>query len=248
MIELINAQKTFNKGTANEIVALNKVSLTINENDFLILLGSNGSGKSTLLNAIAGSFLLDAGEINIDRVGVTNLEEYKRAKYVSRIFQNPMQGTIPELSILENFRLAALRTKTKVLKIGADKVFEDLVKSKIETLNMGLENKVNQNIELLSGGQRQALTLLMSVMDSTKVLLLDEPTAALDPRSSEMVMQTAQTIITNNKLTTILVTHRLKDAIDFGNRLMFMKEGNVDKDITSVSKSEITLQRLSSWF
>jgi len=248
MIQIKNASKTFHASGNNKTTALNGIDLVVENGDYVVLLGSNGSGKSTLLNSIAGSFLLDAGSIFIDGLDVTNLQEYKRSKYIARIFQNPLHGTASELSIEENLMLASLRTKTKNLSIGLDTQFKNLVKEKVATLGLGLENKTSQPIGLLSGGQRQALTLLMATMNETKVLLMDEPIAALDPRSAEVVMETANQIIQQNQITTLLVTHRIKDAIDFGNRIIFMKEGKIEKDISSNAKSKLTIADIAAWF
>jgi putative ABC transport system ATP-binding protein len=185
MIEIANISKTFNTGKPNQVNAISKVSLNIKAGEFVVIVGSNGSGKTTLLNLVAGNILPNTGTITIDGNNVTRLPEYKRSKWIARIFQNPLLGTAGDLSIVDNFRLAAIRTQYKGLTIGKNEGFKKLVKDKIATLGMGLESKIEQPIGTLSGGQRQALTLLMSVMDTCKILLLDEPTAALDPRSAE---------------------------------------------------------------
>lgn len=248
MINLKGIHKTFNRGKANEVAALRGIDLEIAEKEFVVIVGSNGSGKTTLLNTISGSVLPSAGEILFNGLDVTRLAEHERSKWVARVFQNPLSGTAPDLSILDNFRLAALRTSAKSLKIGVDEKFRAAVREKVTTLGLGLENKINQPIGTLSGGQRQALTLLMSVMDECKILLLDEPTAALDPRSAEVVMKTADDLIKQYSLTAILITHNLKDAFRYGNRLIQMAEGQVVKDVNTVDKQLLTEVDLYSWF
>ncbi|MDB5135367.1 MAG: ATP-binding cassette protein [Mucilaginibacter sp.] len=248
MIDLKNIHKIFNKGKANQVNAINGVDLLINEKEFLVIVGSNGSGKTTLLNLVAGSELPGKGNIHIDGHNVTKLRDYNRSQWIARVFQNPLSGTAPDLSILDNFRLAAIRTKSKGLSIGVDEKFKKQVKEKIETLGMGLENKTEQPMGTLSGGQRQALTLLMSVMDSCKVLLLDEPTAALDPRSAEVVMLTADKLVKDFKLTAILITHNLKDAYNYGNRIIQMGEGKIIKDLDQQKKSALKQNDLFDWF
>ena len=214
----------------------------------MIIVGANGSGKSTLLNLIAGNIFPDTGTIYIDDTDVTSWKDYKRSKFISRIFQNPLQGTAPDLSVLDNFRLAALRTKPKKLISGINKTFEQSVKEHISILKLGLENKLHQPMGTLSGGQRQALTLVMGTMDNCKLMLLDEPTAALDPRSAALVMEKATDIITINKLTAILVTHNMKDTLQYGNRIILMKEGIVASDLSNQQKSTLRLEELHHWF
>lgn len=248
MIKLSNISKTFNRGRANEVKAIQNVSLTIAQQEYVVIVGSNGSGKSTLLNLIAGSILPSLGQIDIEGHNVTRLADYERSRWIARVFQNPLSGTAPDLNILDNFRLAALRTKTKRLSVGTSASFKNEVKDKIAMLGMGLENKLEQPMGTLSGGQRQALTLLMSVMDDCKILLLDEPTAALDPRSARLVMETADKLIAGFKLTAILITHNLKDAHTHGNRLIQMAEGEIIKDFAGESKLSLTQNNLFSWF
>ena len=248
MIEINQIHKVFNKGKANQVDAINGIDLKTNDGEFLVIVGSNGSGKTTLLNLVAGSVLPSSGTINIDGNDVTNLPDYKRSQWIARVFQNPVSGTASDLSIIDNFRLAAIRTKPKGLSVGVDDTFKKLVKDKIATLGMGLENKTEQPIGTLSGGQRQALTLLMSIMDSCKVLLLDEPTAALDPRSAEIVMKTADKLIKDFQLTAILITHNLKDAYNYGNRIIQMREGIIVKDLNTEKKAELKQNDLYNWF
>jgi putative ABC transport system ATP-binding protein len=248
MIKIANISKTFNTGKPNQVNAISKVNLNIKAGEFVVIVGSNGSGKTTLLNLVAGNILPDTGTIAIDGNDVTRLPEYKRSKWIARIFQNPLLGTAADLSIVDNFRLAAIRTQYKGLSIGKNESFKKLVKDKIATLGMGLESKIEQPIGALSGGQRQALTLLMSVMDTCKILLLDEPTAALDPRSAENVMRIADSLIKEYNLTAILVTHNLKDAGNYGSRIIQMGEGEVLRDVSTVEKSKLKQSDLFDWF
>ena len=248
MISIQKVHKIFNKGKANQVDAIQGVDLEINEKEFLVIVGSNGSGKTSLLNLVAGSILPTSGTIHIDGNDVTKLADYNRSEWIARVFQNPLSGTASDLSILDNFRLAAIRTRPKGLTIGVNDNFKKLVKEKISMLGMGLENKIEQPIGTLSGGQRQALTLLMSVMDTCKVLLLDEPTAALDPRSADIVMKTADKLITDFGLTAILVTHNLKEAFIYGNRIIQMVEGKAVKDLDREKKSALKQNDLYEWF
>ncbi|HVW12667.1 MAG TPA: ATP-binding cassette domain-containing protein [Mucilaginibacter sp.] len=248
MIRVSDVHKIFNRGKANEVNALDGIDLEIKDGEFLVIVGSNGSGKTTLLNLVAGSFLPTSGTIEIDGNDVTKLPDYHRSEWIARVFQNPLSGTAPDLSILDNFRLAAIRTKRKGFSIGISDSFKKNVKAKIASLGMGLENKIEQPMGTLSGGQRQALTLLMSVMDTCKVLLLDEPTAALDPRSANIVMQTADKLIKEFGLTAILVTHNLKDAFVYGNRIIQMVGGKITKDVDEKNKSVLKQNDLFDWF
>ncbi|PTQ94914.1 putative ABC transport system ATP-binding protein [Mucilaginibacter yixingensis] len=248
MIDIQSLYKTFNKGLPNEVQAINGINLNIANGDYLVIVGSNGSGKSTLLNLIAGSILPSSGSVSIDRNDVSRLHDYQRSRWVARVFQNPLSGTAPDLSILDNFRLAALRTKRKGFSIGINDGFKSKVKEQIARLGMGLENKTGQLMGTLSGGQRQALTLLMSVMDDCKILLLDEPSAALDPRSADLVMQTADQLVKDYSLTGILITHNLKDAFTYGNRIIQMAEGKILHDLSSEKKTALTQNELFSWF
>lgn len=247
-IAINNVYKTFNTGRANQVNAVNGISLNIAACEFVVIVGSNGSGKTTLLNLISGSILPTYGSITIDGNEVTKLADYNRSKWIARVFQNPMSGTASELSILDNFRLAAIRTKTKGLAIGINDAFKGQVRDKIALLGLGLENKIEQPMGTLSGGQRQALTLLMSVMDDCKILLLDEPTAALDPKSAEIVMHTADKLSKDFKLTTILVTHNLKDAYNYGTRIIQMAEGVIIKDHDAGFKAQLKQNDLFEWF
>jgi putative tryptophan/tyrosine transport system ATP-binding protein len=248
MISLKNIQKTFNKGKANEVTAIADLNLEIQKGEFVVLIGPNGSGKTSLLNIIAGAEFPTIGAVRFDDADVTRLPEYRRSRWIARVFQNPLSGTAPELSILDNFRLAALRTSPKKLKIGINEAFANKVKEQIATLGMGLENKVEQPMGSLSGGQRQALTLLMTVMDNTEILLLDEPTAALDPRSARLILETAEKLISDHGLTTILITHNLKDAHQYGSRLIQMGEGKITRDLDHTAKSKLTMTDIYAWF
>jgi putative ABC transport system ATP-binding protein len=248
MIEIKEASKIFHADTSQQTVALNNVNLKINRGEFLVLVGNNGSGKSTLLNAIAGTTSITSGKIFFDDNDVTSLHDYERSKWVARIFQNPLTGTAPDLTVLDNFRMAAMRTKNKSLQTGLTKKFVESVKEKVFSLNLGLENKLHNKMGSLSGGQRQALTLLMAVMDNCKILLMDEPTAALDPRSAEAVMSIAQKLIEENNLTTILVTHNMKDAHLFGNRIIQMSEGKILRDFSLSEKNKLRVTDLFGWF
>jgi putative ABC transport system ATP-binding protein len=248
MISIHNLSKIYNEGRPNEINALRHITITINKGEYVVIVGANGSGKSTLLNTIGGSVLPTSGKISIDNNNVSKLPEHSRSKWIAKVFQNPTQSTASELTILENFRLAAIRTTNKTLKIGIQPNFELLVKDKISSLKMGLENKIHMPMGALSGGQRQALTILMSVMDDLKILLLDEPTAALDPRSAEMVMKITHELISENQLTAILVTHNIKDAGLYGNRIIQMNEGEIVKDIGQAEKQNLASADIFNWF
>ena len=248
MISLQQINKVFNRGKVNEVKALQEVNLTIEKGSFVVLVGSNGSGKTTLLNTISGAVFPSSGQVEIGAKNVSHLPEHKRSRWIARVFQDPLGGTAPELSILDNFRLASLRTQPKKLSIGINSAFKSLVKEKIALLGMGLEDKIQQPVGTLSGGQRQALTLIMSTMDHTDILLLDEPTAALDPNSAEVVMQTAERIIQENQLTTVFITHDLPEALRFGDRLIQMHRGQVKRDLDAKAKNALTYEELANWF
>ncbi|HXC06215.1 MAG TPA: ATP-binding cassette domain-containing protein [Bacteroidia bacterium] len=248
MIELQHITKRFNKGKVNEVLALQDVSFTIPEQEFVVVIGANGSGKTTLLNILSGAEYCTEGNVLISGTDVSRLPEYKRSKWIARVFQDPLKGTASDLSILDNFRLAAIRTTNKKLIIGVNEAFKKKVKDTISILGMGLENKLEQAMGTLSGGQRQALTLLMSVMDDTRILLLDEPTAALDPRSAALILQTADNLIKQYHLTAILITHNLKDANQYGTRLIQMGEGKVIRDLQKADKAALSLHQMYEWF
>ena len=248
MISMHHVSKVFNRGKPNEVIALEDVSLQMNKGEFVVIIGANGSGKTTLLNIIGGAEMPSAGSIELNGTDVTKLPEYKRSKWVARVFQNPNNGTAPDLTILDNFRLASLRTGQKNLSIGTNAAFKKKVQDKIAILGMGLENKINQSMGNLSGGQRQALTLLMSVMDDTHILLLDEPTAALDPRSALLVLNLAHKLHGDLGITTVLITHNLKEALQYGNRLLQMNNGKINRDLNTETKSSLSLQEIYKWF
>lgn len=254
MIRLEKVSKTFyppggnsrNEGLA--IPALKEINLTIHPGEYVMIIGANGSGKSTLLNAIAGTFRPDNGQIYVDGEEISRQPSYQRSRKMARLFQNPLTGTAQDLTILENFRLAALRASEKGLRNGIDSKFRTSVADSISTLGMGLENKLKQPMGSLSGGQRQALTLLMSTMAECKVLLMDEPCSALDPRSAGVIMKLADSIIREKRLTVVLVTHRLRDCIDYGDRVLVMEEGTIIRDISGNEKSGLTLEQLMHYF
>ncbi|HRH65039.1 MAG TPA: ATP-binding cassette domain-containing protein [Bacteroidia bacterium] len=248
MIEFIDIQKTYGAGTIHEIKALEPLNLKIMDGEFVVLIGSNGSGKSTLFNLLAGSTQPDKGQILINKTDISHLPEHQRCLYLSRIFQDPLSGTASELSILDNFRLAALRTRKKTLKIGTSQIFRKIIKDRIAGLNLGLESKIDQPVGTLSGGQRQALTLLMAVMDSSQILLMDEPTAALDPGTSRVIMEIAGRIIREEGLTAILITHQVKDVLRYGDRLIQMKEGKILRDLNKTQKQGIQVNEVLGWF
>ncbi len=244
MISIQHYTKTFGKNTPNEVKALDDVSLEIKPSEFLLLIGSNGSGKSTLLNAIAGSYQGESGKIIIDGHDVSLWPEHKRAGLIGRVFQNPFLGTAPSMTIAENLQLASLRGKTKTLAIGLNKQRLSELKERIQEFGMGLENRMDTPIGLLSGGQRQALTLLMATLIKPKVLLLDEHTAALDPRSAEQVLYMTEKIVAIFGLTAIMVTHSMEQAVGFGTRLVMMNQGKIIWDVAGDKKYELTADDL----
>lgn len=248
MITLQHISKTYYKGQSNEVKALQPLSLEINQGDFVIIVGANGSGKTTLLNLISGEISPSEGKILIHQQEIQTLPDDKRSKWIAKVFQNPLSGTAADLTVIENFRLAALRAQSKKLKMGIDAAFIQRVKNEIATLGMGLEDKIYQKMGSLSGGQRQALTLLMCKMDELSILLLDEPTAALDPRSANKILQIAKQMNETKQLTTLLVTHNLKDAFEYGNRLIQMEDGKIRRDLTTYEKQNITQNEIFTWF
>ena len=248
MISLQNIVKVFNKGEVNEATALKNINLEIGQGEYVVIIGANGSGKTTLLNIISGAEKVTSGKVLIDNENVSRYAEYKRSKWIARVFQNPFTGTASELSILDNFRLAALRTQSKNLIIGIDATFRKKVQDMIAKLGMGLENKISQLMGSLSGGQRQALTLLMSVMDEASILLLDEPTAALDPKSAALILNLANDLIKEFHLTALFITHNLKEAQQYGTRLIQFQNGRVLRDLNEAEKSKVLLQDMFGWF
>ena len=239
MLEIKEIWKTFNAGTVNEKQALRGVSLTLKDGDFCTVIGGNGAGKSTMLNAVAGTFSVDSGAIVIDGVDVTRLPEHKRAKFIGRVFQDPMMGTAPTMQIEENLALAARRGKRRTLRIGITKAEREQYRELLKTLDLGLEDRLTARVGLLSGGQRQALTLLMATMNKPKLLLLDEHTAALDPKTALKVLTLSARIVEENHLTTMMITHNMKDAIKYGNRLIMMHEGHIIYDVAGEEKQKL---------
>lgn len=244
MLAISNVAKTFNKGTINEKKALDGLSLTLNEGDFVTIIGGNGAGKSTILNMIAGVYPIDAGVIMLDDVDISKKPEYARAKYLGRVFQDPMRGTAAGMEIQENLALAYRRGKTRGLKWGITKEEKEGYIDKLANLGLGLETRMTSKVGLLSGGQRQALTLLMAVLQKPKLLLLDEHTAALDPKTAKTVLDLTEKIITENNLTALMVTHNMKDAIRLGNRLIMMNEGKIIYDIAGEEKKNLHVSDL----
>lgn len=248
MIDLQQIKVSFNEGQQNEVLALKSVDLKVSKGQYLVVVGANGSGKSTLLNVISGTVRPKSGRVLLQDRDISLLPDYKRSKYIARVFQNPLSGTAPDLSIIDNFRLAALRTQKKTLRIGLNDAFRVKVADRLSDLGMGLENKLDQAMGTLSGGQRQAITLLMSVMDDLDVLLLDEPTAALDPRSAETVMRIADELIKRHQLTAVLITHNLKDALIYGDRVIQMVDGKIERDVLSEAKTHLSASEIYGWF
>lgn len=248
MLKLEHVYKTFNTGTVNEKTALNDLCLTLNEGDFVTVIGGNGAGKSTMLNAICGVWKPDSGKIIIDGVDVTDIPEHKRAKFLGRVFQDPMMGTAADMGIEENLALAYRRGKTRGLGWGITKKERAMFREKLATLDLGLEDRMTSKVGLLSGGQRQAVTLLMASLQEPKLLLLDEHTAALDPKTAAKVLELSEEIISAHKLTTLMVTHNMHDAIVHGNRLIMMHNGRVILDIAGEEKKRLTVEDLLEKF
>ena len=248
MLEIKEIWKTFNAGTVNEKQALRGVSLTLNDGDFCTVIGGNGAGKSTMLNAVAGTFPVDAGTISIGGTDVTHLPEFKRAKFIGRVFQDPMMGTAPTMQIIENLALAARRGQNRGLKWGITKAEKERYQELLHGLDLGLEDRLTSKVGLLSGGQRQALTLLMASLQKPKLLLLDEHTAALDPKTAAKVLELSDRIVEGNHLTTMMVTHNMKDAIAHGNRLIMMYDGRIVIDVSGEEKKKLTVPQLLELF
>lgn len=248
MLQINDIHKTFNKGTINEKHALNGVSLHLDPGDFVTIIGGNGAGKSTMLNAVAGVWPVDEGSIIIDGVDVTGLQEFKRAAFLGRVFQDPMMGTTATMEIEENLALAARRGKKRGFGWGITKAEKAQFHELLKELNLGLEDRMTAKVGLLSGGQRQALTLLMATLQKPKLLLLDEHTAALDPKTAATVLALSDKIIAENSLTALMVTHNMKDAIAHGNRLIMMHEGHIILDIRGEEKKNLTVEDLLQKF
>lgn len=248
MLELIGIKKTFNAGSVNEKKALNGIDLTLYEGDFVTVIGGNGAGKSTMLNAIAGVFRPDEGNILIDGVDVTDMPEYKRARFLGRVFQDPIMGTAADMQIDENLAIAARRGKRHTLKWGVTKAEREEYRTLLAQLDLGLEDRLTSKVGLLSGGQRQAVTLLMASLQQPKILLLDEHTAALDPKTAAKVLELTDDIVERNNLTTLMITHNMKDAIAHGNRLIMLNNGKIILDIEGEEKKKLTVDILLSEF
>ncbi len=248
MLEIRNIHKTFNKGTINEKIALNGVTLTLEEGDFVTVIGGNGAGKSTVLNAVAGVWPVDEGSILLDGIDVTGMPEHKRAKYIGRVFQDPMNGTAATMEIQENLALAMRRGDRRNLRWGITKKEKAMYREALRELDLGLEDRMSNKVGLLSGGQRQALTLLMATLKKPKILLLDEHTAALDPKTAAKVLSLSEKMIREDNLTTLMVTHNMLDAIKYGNRLIMMNDGKIILNIGGEEKKNLTVDDLLQKF
>lgn len=248
MLEIKNVYKTFNAGTINEKKALNNLNLVLKEGDFVTVIGGNGAGKSTMLNSVAGVYPVDSGTITIDGIDVTKMPEFKRAKFLGRVFQDPMMGTASDMWIEENLALASRRGQRRGLKWAISSKERQMFKDMLKELGLGLEDRLSTKVGLLSGGQRQALTLLMAVMKKPKLLLLDEHTAALDPKTAKTVLTLSQKFIEDGNLTAMMVTHNMRDAIAYGNRLVMMNNGNIIIDISGEEKKNLTVEHLLEQF
>ena len=248
MLEIKNVSKTFAKDTVNEHKALNNINLTLNDGEFVTIVGSNGAGKSTLFNMICGTFEQDSGSIILDGKDISFMPEHKRARLVGRVFQDPMKGTAPNMTIEENLALAKRRGKTRFLRSGITKAEREEYKELLKILNLGLEDRLTSKVGLLSGGQRQALTLLMATLQKPKLLLLDEHTAALDPKTAAKVLDITDRIVNRDHLTTLMITHNMKDAIAHGNRLIMMMNGKIILDIQGEEKKKLTVKQLLDKF
>ncbi|MBQ3529631.1 MAG: ABC transporter ATP-binding protein [Oscillospiraceae bacterium] len=248
MLDIQNIFKTFNAGTVNEKTALNGVSLHLNEGESVAVIGGNGAGKSTLMNSVAGTWFVDSGRIVLDGMDITHLPEHKRAKYIGRVFQDPMMGTAATMQIEENLALALRRGQGRTLRSGITRGEREMFRELLSTLDLGLEDRLTAKVGLLSGGQRQALTLLMASLVKPKLLLLDEHTAALDPKTAAKVMAVTRTIVNRDALTTLMITHNMRDAIEYGDRLIMMYEGRIALDIAGEEKQKLTVEDLLAKF
>ena len=248
MLKLSHVTKTFNKGTVTEKRALTGVDLTLNDGDFVTVIGGNGAGKSTLLNMIAGVYPLDSGVIELDGIDISRMTEPQRAKYLGRVFQDPMRGTAADMQIIENLALAKRRGQHRGLAWGVTKAEKEEYPELLKRLDLGLDTRLTAKVGLLSGGQRQALTLLMATLTKPRVLLLDEHTAALDPKTAAKVLSLTEEIVDENKLTTLMITHNMNDAIRMGNRLIMMHEGHIIYDVAGKEKASLTVADLLQKF
>lgn len=248
MLEIKNLNKTFNAGTVNEKQVLTDLSLTLNDGDFVTVIGGNGAGKSTLLNMVAGVYPADSGEIILDGINITHMPEHKRAKYLGRVFQDPMMGTAGDMWVEENLALAMRRGKTRFLRWAITNKERKMFRELLSQLDLGLEDRLTTKMGLLSGGQRQAITLLMASLNDPNLLMLDEHTAALDPKTAAKVLEITDEIVGRHKLTTLMITHNMKDAIAHGNRLIMMYEGKVAVDVSGEEKKNLTVEQLMGLF
>ncbi|WP_199426160.1 ABC transporter ATP-binding protein [Thermaerobacillus caldiproteolyticus] len=248
MLQLNRIYKVFNEGTPDEKVALNNIQLTLNKGDFVTIIGSNGAGKSTLMNLISGVMFPDEGSIYIDGQDVTMMPEYVRSRYIGRVFQDPMAGTAPSMTIEENLAIAYSRNQKRTLRNGVTKKRRDYFREVLETLHLGLENRLQARVGLLSGGERQALSLLMATFTEPAILLLDEHTAALDPARAELIMNLTKEIVQQYGLTTLMVTHNMQQAIDVGNRLIMMDKGQIILEVDEKAKKGLTVEKLLAEF
>lgn len=248
MVRLEGLRKVFKKGTIDEKTAMDGLSLQIAEGDFVTVIGSNGAGKTTMLNLISGTYTPDEGEIFIDGDKVTHLPEHRRARYLGRIFQDPLMGTAASMSIEENLAMADLRGQRRGLGWGVKKARRDYYRDTLKMLDLGLEDRLKDNVTLLSGGQRQSLTLLMATLSMPKLLLLDEHTAALDPKTADLVMELTEKIVAENRLTTIMVTHNMNQAIKYGNVMIMLHEGKLKYDVQDEAKSSLTVEEVVKRF
>lgn len=248
MLSLKNVCKVFYPGTVNEKIALNHINLDLAPGDFVTVIGGNGAGKSTMLNATAGVWPIDSGTISVDGIDITKLPEYKRAMYIGRVFQDPMTGTAANMQIEENLAIAARRCKKRTLKWSITSAERKQFREMLSVLDLGLEDRMTAKVGLLSGGQRQALTLLMATLQQPKLLLLDEHTAALDPKTAAKILEITDKIVSENNLTTLMVTHNMKDAIAHGNRLIMLNDGKIILDISGEEKKHLTVEMLLEQF
>ncbi|MDY4788268.1 MAG: ATP-binding cassette domain-containing protein [Bacilli bacterium] len=250
MLKIVNAKKIFNltENVEDIRIALNNLNLEIEDGEFVTIIGGNGSGKSTLMNCISGAYFLDEGKIYLDNKDISMEKEYQRAKYLGRVFQDPNMGTAKDMSIIENLMIASRRSKNKTLKWGFDSKKYQEFKDKLAMLDLGLENRLDSKVGLLSGGQRQAVTLIMATLEKPKLLLLDEHTAALDPKTARKVLEITDKIVTENNITTLMITHNMKDAIKYGNRLIMLNNGRIVFDVKGEEKKNLTIEQLLSKF
>ncbi|MFB5661348.1 ABC transporter ATP-binding protein [Alteribacillus sp. HJP-4] len=248
MLQLNHVSLTFNEGTMDEKKALRSTNLQLKSGDFLTVIGSNGAGKSTLMNVISGSLIPDTGDIIIGEKPVTHIQEYKRSRLIGRVFQDPMAGTAPSMTIAENLAMAWSRNKKRSLSIGVTKKRKDVFRDHLKTLNLGLEDRLSAKVGLLSGGERQALSLLMATFTQPQILLLDEHTAALDPSRAELITSITKDIVARFELTTLMVTHNMQQALDLGNRLIMMDKGQIILDVNSEDKKKLSVEKLLQEF